>query len=176
MAGRTGKLILALAAALAAAGCNGQPPERTTEADRVAKRIDDGYHRTSVPPTTLLVPARKLCAVGEDIVVTLRILSPEEDKALDPYLPIRGQLHVKRDGSAVELSPLPGAERLAWAELPADRTRQRERSFSLTVNRIFPMDRTGWYAIWWDGRDDLGHRLSSGENYVRVMVRVPAEE
>jgi hypothetical protein len=169
----TGRLILAMAAALAAAGCN-EPPRRTTNTDRVIKRIDEGYHRTAVPPTTLLETGRKLLAVGEDARVTVRVLAPCEDQALDPYLPIRGRLHVKAEGALTELSPLAGAERLAWAEIPVDQSRKRERSFSLAVNRIFPMTRTGWYIIWWEGSDDLGHSMNTGEVQVRVMITVPA--
>jgi hypothetical protein len=126
-----------------------------------------------VPPTTLISVPKKLYAVAEDIRVTIRIVAPAEDQALDPYLPIRGRLHVKRDGAMRQLRPPRSSARLAWAELPIDGKHQRERSFTITVNRVFNMAAKGWYIVWWEAEDDVGHRMQSTQLYVRVMAQVP---
>ena len=49
----------------------------------------------------------------------------------------------------------------------------RERSFTITVNRIFNMSAASWYTVWWEATDDVGHRMQSTQLYVRVMTRVP---
>jgi len=169
---RTLALLSAGAAGLLMAGCE-KSTQRTPEADRVVRRIESGRHRSSVAPTCLIASRRKLYAMDEDIRVTVRLVAPLEARVLDPYLPIKGRFHVKLDGAVRELAPPASSARLAWAEVPIDTRRKRDRSFTVSVNRIFPMNRLGWYTVWWEGRDDLGYRIRSGEVYVRVMKRVP---
>jgi hypothetical protein len=161
----------------AAAGCRppGPPDEDLSPDQLAARRIDRGLHRASIPPTTTVTSARKQYRVGENIAITVRVIGPLEAEVLDPYLPIRGRLYVKRDGAVFPLNPHASAEALVWAELPADVRRERERSFAINVNQLFPMQETGWYAVWWEGRDDLGHKLRSTDIFVQVMVEVPAD-
>ncbi|MHC4914661.1 MAG: hypothetical protein ACYTGB_04135 [Planctomycetota bacterium] len=155
------------------AGCKAHHPHYVSEADRVMDRIDTGHHRPGVPPTTLINTRKKLYVVGEDIRVTVRVIAPVDDEALDPYLPVTGRFRVKRDGAAFALRAPRSSARLAWIQIPVEHNRKRERSFTVTVNSVYPMNNLGWYAIWWEGVDDLGYRMHSGETYVRVMARVP---
>jgi hypothetical protein len=168
-------LMLLTAGALLAAGC--QPSTlRTPEADRVVRRIESGRHRMMVPPTCLLTTSKKLFRAGDDIRVTVRIISPVEDKALNPYLPIKGRFHVKRDGAISDLPPRGSSAWLAWAEIPPDNGRERDCSFTQHITKLFPMTRLGWYTIWWEGRDDLRQKVRSGDIYVRIMARVPRDK
>ncbi len=167
-------LLLAGTGALLTVGCESSTL-RTPEADRVVRRIESGGHRQSIAPTCLLGTRRKLFAVGEDIRVTVRLIAPAETKVLDPYLPIKGRFHVKRQGSLRELTPPSSSARLVWGEIPIDTRRKRDRSFTQSVNRIFPMTGLSWYTIWWEGRDDLGHKVRSGDVYVRIMTTVPTD-
>lgn len=163
---------LVLAGALAAAGCQVNY-HRTSEADRAIRRVESGRHRPGVSPIALVTSDQQLYAAGEEIKVTVRLVAPAEEKALDTYLPITGRLHVKRDRAAFELPPLPGSAALPWAKIPLDNKRRRSRSFTVTINRIFPMRRTGWYAVWWTGTDDAGGKMRSVEAYVLVSTKAP---
>ncbi len=165
-------LPLLTAGVLFATGCR-PSTLRTPEADRVVRRIESGRHRAMIPPTCLLATRKKLFKAGEDIRVTVRVISPVEDEALDPYLPIRGRFHVKRDGAVRELAPRGSSARLVWGEIPLDNKRERDRSFTQPINKLFPLTRLGWYTIWWEGRDDLRQKIRSGDIYVRVMDIVP---
>jgi hypothetical protein len=164
--------LLAAAASLAAAGCQTYP-RRVSDSDVVIEKIESGRYRPGVSPTCLIYTRKKLHQVGEDIRVTIRVIAPADDKALGPYLPIRGRFRVKRDRAVTELAAAPSSAHLAWTEIPADASRKRDRSFTQTVNKIFPMTRPGWYAVWWEGRDDLSHPVRSGTAWVRVLIRAP---
>jgi entry exclusion lipoprotein TrbK len=165
-------LLSAAVCAALLAGCQTGSPW-TTDADENIERIEKGRHRASIPPTCLLSTSKKLFGIGEDIRVEVRVVTPPEGKALDPYLPIKGRFRVKRDGAVRELSPPPSSARLAWAEIPVDQRRLRERKFSQTLNKVFYMRELGWYSVWWEGRDDLGHRIRSSVAWVRVMTKAP---
>lgn len=165
---------LALAGALmAAVGC--YPPGGASDTEKVISRIESGRHRADIPPTTLVSAPRKLYKIGEDVNITIRVIAPVEDKALDPYLPITGRFHVKREGALSELRPPASTAKLAWVKIPLDDERARERSFTVAINRVFPMTAVSWYTIWWEGRDDLRHNLMSTSVNVRVMTEVPKE-
>ncbi len=164
--------VAVLGAVMLSAGC-AVHPHYVSESDRVVGRIDRGYYRVGLPPTTLISTRKKLYTAGEDIRVTVRVIAPAEDKALDPYLPVTGRFCVKRDGALFGLTAPRSSARLAWVQIPVENNRKRERSFTVTINSIYPMNGLGWYAIWWEGTDDLGHRMHSGETYVRVMARTP---
>lgn len=162
-------LLALLAGALAGAGCQ-MAYHRTPEADRKIRRVETGHHRIRTAPIVTVNAEKQLYAPGDPVTVTVRIVAPSEEKALDTYLPIRGRIRVKRDRSVLALAPLPGANRLAWAQLSLDNKRLRARSFKVTVNKVFLMRRTGWYAIWWEGTDDTGRRMRSVEAYVRITA------
>jgi hypothetical protein len=166
-------LLLALAGSLVTVGC--QPATlRTPEADRVVWRIEHGGHRLGVSPITLISTPKKLYGIGEDIRVTVRVVAPPEARVLDEYLPATGRFYVRRDGALADLKPPPSSARLAWVEVPIDLRRHRERNFTITVNRIFPMRRGGWYAVRWEGTCFNGRmKLRSGAAHVRVMRRPP---
>ncbi len=161
---------LVMAGMLAAAGCQVNY-HRTLEADRAIRRVESGRYRPGVSPIALVTTDKQLYAAGEEIKVTVRVVAPAEEKALDTYLPITGRLHVKRDRALRELPPLPGSAALPWAKMPLDNKRRRSRSFTVTINRMFPMRRAGWYAVWWTGTDDAGGKMRSVEAYVMVAIR-----
>jgi hypothetical protein len=87
---------------------------------------------------------------------------------LDAFLPIRGRFHVREQGAVLETKPLKGAEDRAWVELIPDNRNERERSFTVAVNRIFPMRKVGWYEVWWDG-EAVNATLYSEPISVRVL-------
>ncbi len=162
-------LLALLSGVLVGAGCQ-MAYYRNPEADRNIRRVESGYHRIRTAPIVTVNAEKQLYAPGDPVRVTVRIVAPSEEKSLDTYLPIRGRIRVKRDRSVFDLAPLPGANKDAWAKLILDNRRQRTRSFTVTVNKVFLMRRSGWYAIWWEGTDDTGRRMRSVEAYVQVTA------
>jgi len=167
-------VFLVMAGGLSAAvGC-GQPPSYMKSNPHKTIRIIErgGYFRRC--PVATIDSDKRLYRVGEDISITVKLLAPIEAKYLACYLPISGRFHVKPDGAFRVMRPPRSTASLAWVRLPDDEARRRDRTFTVTINRIFPMTRTGWYTIWWQGAYRTG-RLRSGPVRVRIMAEVPRE-
>ena len=157
---RTAMLLAVAAMAVAAAGCI--PPAESSS----------GYGGYT-PPTAVLKSDRKLYARGEDIKMIVTISAPPGAEHLDPWLPISGHFCVQRPRAWAGIKPPPSSARLAWAEFPPDSKEEKSRNFPLTINRVFPMNRVGWYEVHWEGRY-LGGRVRTNTLDIRVVPRLPS--
>lgn len=164
LAGRAG-LGLALLLAPAAGGCT---VGGTTSESAIGPTFDWGDR--VVPPSALVEPMRQVYRPGEPIPVTVQIVAPKGREVLDPYLPITGRFHVRRQENPLGLEPV-DAKRARVELLPDDR-HARTRSFTVDVARAFPMSEPGWYVITWAG-EGLDCQLLTVEIAVRVLPGAP---
>ena len=162
-------VLLAAGAALAAAGCNGGPRLRDPDdPNAVVWGIEHRSHGEAAWPVTLIEAGRQIYQPGSEIKVTVRIVAPPGMAKLDAYLPIRGRFHVRAEGALLEARPLESAESRVWVDLPPDEQDERERVFSVVINRVFPMSGSGWYLVWWDG-EAVNAKVQSDRIAVRIL-------
>lgn len=124
------------------------------------------------PPWANISSDRLVCQAGDDVSVTVRLTAPAGRK-LDVYLPIRGRLHVRRQGDFFEMSPAGPDVRGAWIEILPDERNKVDRTFAVPASRIFPFTRQpGWYEIWWEG-ECAYCSMRSDTAEVRVFASMP---
>jgi len=163
-------MLLAAGAALAAAGCNGQPRSQDPgDPNAVVWDIEHRSHGEAAWPVTLIEAGRQIYGPGAEIKVTVHIVAPPGMAKLDAYLPIRGRFHVREEGALVEARPLESAADRVWVDLPPDERDERERVFSVVINRVFPMRAGGWYLVWWDG-EAVNAKVQSDRIGVRILA------